>query len=113
MQIEGKKILIRLKDKNRGNAQLCRAIDQLILDCESANLNRIEDFKLLRSDAEKVHSGGFFFVNLHIHRTLLLLMIESKEVIVVWAGNHNEYERTFKNNKTSIEKWLRKNNLLP
>jgi hypothetical protein len=30
------------------------------------------------------------------------------EATVVWAGTHREYEETFKNNKDTIEKWLRK-----
>lgn len=29
------------------------------------------------------------------------------EVTIVWAGTHQEYEREFKNNKSTIEKWLR------
>jgi hypothetical protein len=28
---------------------------------------------------------------------------------VTWAGSHDEYELTFKNNKNTIEKWLRRN----
>lgn len=34
------------------------------------------------------------------------------EATIVWAGTHQEYEKTFKNNKSTIEKWLRKNNYI-
>lgn len=34
------------------------------------------------------------------------------EATIVWAGTHKEYETTFKNNKSTIEKWLRKNGYL-
>ena len=30
----------------------------------------------------------------------------------MWAGTHKEYERTFKNNTNTIEKWLRERKLL-
>lgn len=28
------------------------------------------------------------------------------EATIVWAGTHDEYEKTFKNNKSTIRKWL-------
>lgn len=31
------------------------------------------------------------------------------EATVVWAGSHDDYESTFKNNRDTIEKWLRNN----
>lgn len=31
---------------------------------------------------------------------------------ITWAGTHNEYESIFKNNKTTIEKWLRNQGLI-
>ncbi|MDR7212567.1 hypothetical protein [Flavobacterium piscis] len=34
------------------------------------------------------------------------------EATIVWAGTHQEYEATFKNNKLTIEKWLRKNSYI-
>lgn len=32
---------------------------------------------------------------------------ENGEVTIVWVGTHQDYETTFKNNKDTIEKWLR------
>lgn len=31
---------------------------------------------------------------------------EDGEMTVVWAGNYNDYEKTFKNNRNVIKKWL-------
>jgi hypothetical protein len=57
-----------------------------------------------------VHVDGFYFFDIHIHRTLILVEIDEEgEATIVWAGTHQEYETTFKNNKSTIEKWLRKN----
>jgi hypothetical protein len=34
------------------------------------------------------------------------------EATIVWAATHQEYEIVFKNNKSTIEKWLRRNNYI-
>ncbi len=50
----------------------------------------------------------FIFFDLHLHRTLILIELDDEgEATIVWAGTHQEYEATFKNNKITIEKWLR------
>ncbi len=52
----------------------------------------------------------FIFFNINIHRTLVLIELdENGEATIVWVGTHQEYETTFKNNKNTIEKWLRNN----
>ncbi|KAA0989698.1 type II toxin-antitoxin system HigB family toxin [Dyadobacter aurulentus] len=112
MRLQGKGILFRLRDKNRGNVKLSKAIDQLIQDLENAKINSLSEIKLVRSDAEKVHNAGYYFVDIHNHRTLILVVIEDQEATIVWAGHHQDYERTFRNNKKSIEKWLKNNSLL-
>jgi hypothetical protein len=61
-----------------------------------------------RPDADQVHSEGFFFFNIHLHRTLILVDL-GNEVIIIWAGTHQKYESVFKNNKKVVAKWLRKN----
>jgi len=35
---------------------------------------------------------------------------ENGEATIVWAGSHDDYELTFKNNRNVIKKWLRDNN---
>jgi hypothetical protein len=112
MRLEGKKWLYQLKKKNRGNVKLWKAIDQLIIDLESAGINSLADVKHLRKDAEKVHNAGFYFLDIHTHRTLILVTIEHDGAEIVWAGSHQDYEKVFKNNKNSVEKWLRNKHLL-
>jgi mRNA interferase HigB len=68
------------------------------------------ELKTTRSDADCVHSDGFYFFNLNVNRTMILLEFEEGEASVVWVGNHQEYENIFKNNKGTIKKWLKDNN---
>ncbi|MCE6990781.1 type II toxin-antitoxin system HigB family toxin [Dyadobacter sp. CY323] len=112
MRLEGKKWLYQLKKKNLGNVKLCRAIDRLIADLENADISSSADIKLIRKDAEKVHNAGFYFLDILVHRTLILVTVENGQIEIVWAGSHQEYEKTFKNNKNSVEKWLRNKHLL-
>ena len=107
MRILGKKIILKIKKKNIGNKKLCTEIDKLLIDLEKFNPNE-QRINEIRSDADCVHNDGFYFFDIHIHRTLILIEIDDEgEATVVWAGNHQEYESIFKNNKLTIEKWLR------
>lgn len=109
MRVLGKKILTKLQAKNKGNRRLCSAIDQLIKDLEQFNPT-LALLETVRDDADKVHNDGFYFFDIHIHRTFILIDLdEDGEAVIIWAGSHDEYERTFKNNKSTIEKWLRYN----
>ncbi len=109
MRIIGKKIILKIKKKNIGNKKLCTEIDNLITDLENFNPAE-ENIKDIRNDADCVHSDGFYFFDIHIHRTLILIEFDDDgEATIVWAGTHQEYESTFKNTKSTIEKWLRKN----
>ncbi len=112
MRIIGKKTILKIKKKNIGNKKLCDEIDKLIIDLErfNSNENTIDE---IRNDADCVHNDGFYFFNINIHRTLILIEFDNDgEATIVWAGTHQEYESTFKNNKATIEKWLRKNNYI-
>lgn len=109
MRIIGKSKLDKLKKKNKGNKPLCTEIDKLVEDLEGFDL---ENIKLtdIRKDADCVHNDGFYFFNIHIHRSLVLVDFDDDgEATIIWAGSHDDYERIFKNNKPTIEKWLRKN----
>jgi len=113
MDLDGKHILIRLKAKNKGNTLLTDAIDDLIKTIESKQWKSKEEVKADRSDADQVHSDGFYFFNLHVHRTMIMVLVgEKPEAEVLWAGTHQQYESTFKNNKTVIKKWLSKKGLI-
>jgi mRNA interferase HigB len=109
MRLTRKQILLKLKHKNKGNTLLCDAIDDLITRIESKNWRSKEEILKDRPDADQVHNDGFYFFDLNIHRTLILIEFEADgEATVAWAGNHQEYDAVFKNNKTIIKKWLAK-----
>ncbi|WP_062126732.1 type II toxin-antitoxin system HigB family toxin [Geofilum rubicundum] len=107
MELLRKNKLVKLKTKNRGNTKLIKAIDQLISDIEKANWTKQTEIKEVRHDADCVHSDGFFFFDIYIHRTMILIVFEANEATVIWTGSHDEYVATFKDNKATIEKWLR------
>lgn len=84
MRIIGKKILLKIRKKNLGNHRLCSDIDNLIYDLEKYNSgdSNIID---IRSDADCVHNDGFYFFNLNVHRTLILIELDEEgEATIVW-----------------------------
>lgn len=105
MEIVGKKILEKLKRKNKGNIASIESLMKILEENEFANQS---DILKIRPDADCVHSDGFYFFDINIHRTLLLIEFEENgEATIVWAGSHDEYEKTFRNNKNTIKKWLK------
>lgn len=38
---------------------------------------------------------------------MILLEFNDDEASIVWADSHDNYEKTFKNNKSVIKKWLK------
>jgi mRNA interferase HigB len=109
MRLLNKKLLEKLKRKNKGNLSLAKAIDKLIKDFEDNDWENQAELKITRADADKVHSDSFYFFNINIHRTMILIEFQDNEATVVWAGTHQEYETTFKNNRNTIRRWLRSN----
>jgi hypothetical protein len=110
LELLGKNKLQKLKIKNRGNQQLGKEIDRLIKEIDENDANTLLK---LRTDADCVHSEGFYFFDINVHRTLIMLEIEDDgQATVVWVGTHQEYEAVFKNNKKTVEKWLRKNDYI-
>lgn len=105
MEIVGKKILEKIKRKNKGNIPLIASIDSLIKTLVENEFTNQSDILKIRPDADCVHSDGFYFFDINIHRTLLLIEFEeNEEATIVWAGSHDEYEKTFRNNKNTIKK---------
>ncbi len=113
MRLTGKNKLLKLKAKNGGNTTLCSEIDKLIKDIEKSDWKNQAEVKATRKDADCVYSDGFYFFNISVHRTMILLELgDDGEATVVWAGTHKEYESTFKNNKGTIKKWLKSKNYI-
>lgn len=107
MDLVGKSILMKVKHKSKGNTQLGQAIDELISIIEGSTWTTKDDILKDRPDADQVHSDGFYFFDLNIHRTLVMIELgQGGEASVVWAGNHEDYERIFKNSKDTIKKYL-------
>lgn len=88
------------------------SIDKLISDIECAQWTKKTEVKEARPDADCVHSDGFWFFDINIHRTMILIIFDDNEANVVWAGSHDEYGITFKGNKDTIVRWLRNQNLI-
>ncbi len=99
--------LLKLKRKNQGNIKLLRAIDKLIADIEDSEWENKMDIIKARPDADRVHSDNFYFFNINVHRTMILIVFEEQEAEILWVGSHSEYDKTFKGNKKTIETWLR------
>ena len=113
MDIIGIKHLEKLKRKNKGNNLLINAIDVLITDLEINNWRTKTEILLVRPDADCVHSDGFYFFDINIHRTLILIAFgDDGEATIVWCGSHDEYENTFGNSKNTIRKWLKLKELI-
>lgn len=97
-----------MQKKNRGNQKLMKSIDKLIEDLEVNEWQNPHELTEKRPDADCVYGGEFYFFNINVHRTMVLIEFEEDgEMTVVWAGSHDEYELTFKNNRTVIKKWLK------
>lgn len=112
MDILRKDRLLRLKTKNKGNFKLNKAIDSLIDDLEKANWRTKKEILIDRPDADCIHSEGFYFFDINIHRTMILIVFEDNEATIIWTGSHDDYDLTFKGNKKTIENWLRKQGLI-
>lgn len=112
MDLRRKDKLLKLKIKNQGNAKLNDAIDSLIDDIQKANWKTKKDITIDRPDADCVHSDGFYFFDINIHRTMILIVFDDNEATIIWTGSHDDYDLTFRGNKRTIANWLRKQGLV-
>ena len=107
MKLLRKDRLLKLKRKNQGNVKLSKAIERLIEDIEISEWNDKLELIESRPDSDRVHSEGFFFFDINIHRTIALIVFSEQYAEILWVGNHDEYDLTFKGNKKTNETWLR------
>lgn len=111
MEIINKHILVKLIRKNRGNTKLLKSVKLLIEQIENSNWKTPNQLTENRPDADCVYGGEFYFFNINVHRTLILIEFEEEgEATIAWAGSHDDYELIFKNNRNAIKKWLKINN---
>ena len=112
MKLLGQRILLKYRKKNLGNKALVKAINKLIIDIEENEIKNFDDLYVIRPDADRVHSDGYFILDLVDHRTMILVEIINDESTIIWCGNHDSYITTFKNNKRTIKKWLKSKNYI-
>ncbi|NBC84299.1 MAG: type II toxin-antitoxin system HigB family toxin [Bacteroidetes bacterium] len=113
MIVTNKWILQRLRKKNIGNVKLRKAIDKLLDDLDEMTVDNPNELITKRPDADCVYGGSHYFFNINVHRTMILIEFEpDNEATILWAGSHDEYELTFKNNRNVIKKWLIDNRLI-
>jgi mRNA-degrading endonuclease HigB of HigAB toxin-antitoxin module len=83
---------------------------KLINEIEESNWKTPLELIKVRPDADCVYGGAFYFFNINLHRAFILIEFEENgDVTIVWAGSHDDYELTFKNNKRLIKRWLKNN----
>ena len=99
--------LLKLKRKNQGNINLSKAIEELVFEIENSEWKNKMEVIESRPDADRIHSDNFFFFNINVHRTMILILFDEQEAEILWVGNHAEYDKIFKGNKKTIETWLR------
>ena len=107
MKIIRKDKILKLKRKNQGNMKLSKAIDKLITEIENSEWKDKLELIETRPDADRVHSEDFFFFDINVHRTFILIVFSEQSAEILWVGNHDEYDTIFKGNKKTIESWLR------
>lgn len=104
--------LKKLIKKNKGDIKLRKEVEELICVIRNANWQNKNDIIIDCPDADCVHSAGFYFFDVADYRSMILIAFYNDEAEIVWADNHDKYLLLFKNNKSSIERWLRKNGLI-
>lgn len=73
MNLANRNLLEKLRKKNKENIALGKAIDGLISDILNNNWNSPLELKISRPDADCVHSDGFYFLDLAVHRIMVLI----------------------------------------
>lgn len=107
-----KKLLKKLLNKKKGDKALSKTIFKLVQDFEDNNIETVEDLLSIRPDADKVHADGFYFFNMKDSRTMIMIVSEDDQAAILWCDSHDKYELTFKNNKSTIKKWLKNKNYI-
>jgi mRNA interferase HigB len=111
MEIIGLKHLSKYQKRNKGNKVLNTSIKAF--EKEVKNL-KIENLSEVPSQWDKVHNDGFYFIDITgKERLLALVEVEDNELTILWFDDHVRYETIFRNNKNTIEKWLRARGHVP
>jgi mRNA interferase HigB len=98
-------ILLKFAKKNM---TLLGAVNEFVNAVQGATWNNDQDVKATFPNADRIFNNVYVFNITGADRSLALVFFKDGEVEIVWAGNHDEYDATLKNNKDTIRKFLRK-----
>jgi mRNA interferase HigB len=79
----------------------------LIEDVETSDWKNKFDLIMTRPDANKIYGDNFYFFDISIHKTTIMIVFHEQEAELLWVGTHSEYDTIFKGNKKTIETWIR------
>jgi len=91
----------------KNNTVLQKVIDEFVEKVEKAAWRNDADLKITFPDADRIFKNVYVFDLTGSDRTLTLVYFTNGQVQIVWAGNHQEYERELKNDKDTIRKFLK------
>lgn len=128
MKFIGKRKIIKLAKKNRGNVKLQKAIKLFEKEITESTWTTQQELESSSIKFDSVHSDGFYIADIHIYRAMIAITYVSLyeiealkgedenikdqikalgEVEILWVGTHDGYQRIFGDNKDTIQKWLR------
>jgi mRNA interferase HigB len=92
----------------KNNTVRQKVVNEFVKKVQRSTWKNDADVKADFPDADRIFSNVYVFDLTGSDRTLTLVYFINGQVQIVWAGNHQEYERELKNNKDTIRKFLKK-----
>ncbi|GAB3832790.1 type II toxin-antitoxin system HigB family toxin [Pontibacter rugosus] len=86
--------------------ELAREFDIFISRIKASEWKDGADVKITFPDVDHI-LGNVYIFNVSSSRSLAMIYFGDQEVEIIWAGNHDDYEATFQNNKSTIKKFLK------
>jgi mRNA-degrading endonuclease HigB of HigAB toxin-antitoxin module len=90
----------------RNRYEIAKHFDSFVGRIKNATWKTGADVRGTFPDADHIAGGAYIF-NVLSSRSLAMVYFQDEEVEIVWVGNHDDYEATFRNNKRTIIKFLR------
>ena len=104
MEIVGRKVIVKF---TKGDATLDGAFNDFLEQVTDANWQNDADVKITFPKADRA-VDSFYFFDIGSSRNFSLVNFKKGQFEIIWAGNQDDYIATFKNNKDTIKKFLRK-----
>ncbi|MBC5994025.1 type II toxin-antitoxin system HigB family toxin [Pontibacter cellulosilyticus] len=87
--------------------ELAREFNAFVSKIKSSEWKSASDVKETFPDSDHI-VGDVYIFNISSSRSMAMVYFKEQEVEIVWAGNHDDYETTFRNNTSTIKKFLKK-----